>query len=329
MKIRMIVMVTAATGLIIISVSMFLWNAKLYALIYHIQQQNPSLPNSSMIHDTSKHQVLLTIFTTLKNVKDRVGIHTNTIRNWALFLPHIQPVLLTTYIDSLSKTARHSGWIVLTWSDGKEIGLPKLKSLYFTVMNHTNHSSIFYGFCNADILFDEGLLETLKVVAIELEHLTTPMLIGQRTNVKLSMLTNPDDFYQWFNITTAEGSLFRQDAEDYFFIGNAHDFIWDKLKDVAVGLPGYDNYLVVMAIRHNISVIDATNTIKAVHQTGKDGNYAGHHRKNVGYNYKVIGEFGYDAGVTSNAQYITIQNNQHRIQLQERKCHDHNEKTCK
>ena len=44
-----------------------------------------------------KEMPLLTLFTSFKNTTDRVNIQTNTILNWAQFLPKIQPVAFTTF----------------------------------------------------------------------------------------------------------------------------------------------------------------------------------------------------------------------------------------
>ncbi len=40
---------------------------------------------------------LMTLFTTFKNTSDRINVQLNTIRNWAQFLPNIQPVLFSTF----------------------------------------------------------------------------------------------------------------------------------------------------------------------------------------------------------------------------------------
>ena len=40
---------------------------------------------------------LMTLFTTFKNTSDRINIQLNTVRNWAQFLPNIQPVLFSTF----------------------------------------------------------------------------------------------------------------------------------------------------------------------------------------------------------------------------------------
>ncbi len=40
---------------------------------------------------------LMTLFTTFKNTSDRINVQLNTVRNWAQFLPNIQPVLFSTF----------------------------------------------------------------------------------------------------------------------------------------------------------------------------------------------------------------------------------------
>ena len=58
-----------------------------------------------------------------------------------------------------------------------------------------------------------------------------------------------------------------------------------------IGRRGYDNWLVQHALRNNVSVIDATKTLVALHQTGTDGNYAGHNHPDKDYNMKILGPF--------------------------------------
>ena len=50
------------------------------------------------------------------------------------------------------------------------------------------------------------------------------------------------------------------------------------MKDVVIGRPGYDNYLVARAVaeRGRVSSVDVTNALVALHQTDDDGVKAGH-----------------------------------------------------
>ena len=61
-----------------------------------------------------------------------------------------------------------------------------------------------------------------------------------------------------------------------------------------------------MAITSGVSVIDASLTIGALHQTSDDGNKSGFNNRDANYNNKLIGLFNYSIGVTSNAQTRTI-----------------------
>ena len=63
------------------------------------------------------------------------------------------------------------------------------------------------------------------------------------------------------------------------------------MADVVVGRPAYDNYLVALAIQQNVTVVDATDTLLAVHKTDQDGNVVGHHNKDKAFNAICIGKF--------------------------------------
>jgi len=132
------------------------------------------------------------------------------------------------------------------------------------------------------------------------------MVIGRRTNVLLdnesdSLLYLPEDVTQ---AARKRGELFQENAEDYFFIAY-NDFPWHHVIDVVVGRTAYDNYLVKTAIDQSITVVDATATLLAVHQTDVEGNFAGHEPEDYKVNAKRIGKFSYKCGTTINAQYVT------------------------
>ena len=102
--------------------------------------------------------------------------------------------------------------------------------------------------------------------------------------------------------------MFQTNALDYFITTHS-GYPWRSIPNFVVGRVGYDNWLVVTAIRRNISVIDATLTLSALHQTGLDGNFAGHTYKESGernVNLKMAGYyFDYSTGVTTCSHFIT------------------------
>ena len=132
------------------------------------------------------------------------------------------------------------------------------------------------------------------------------LIVGKRWNHKINsdqtVYTN-DPLWKQDKVrslaTSPHSELFGPDAEDYFFV--TKNFPWGGIKEVVVGRPGYDNYLVARAIQLRVNTIDASLTISAVHQTGSDGNFAGHNvkvNKDMSYNHKLIGRFSYRAGRT-------------------------------
>ena len=132
------------------------------------------------------------------------------------------------------------------------------------------------------------------------------MVTGRRTNVQwLSNETMqlPD------NVTLAakkRGRLFLLEAEDYFFIAN-NAFPWHRVpSNLVIARPGYDNFFVATAIMNNVSVVDATNTLLAVHMTDREGNLAGSKNRDMLFNKRLIGKFNYYRGMTSSAQYATL-----------------------
>ena len=70
--------------------------------------------------------------------------------------------------------------------------------------------------------------------------------------------------------------------------------------------------MVATAIINHVSVIDASETIGALHQTTVDGNKAGFKNSNFKYNYDVIGNFNYALGYTSNTQTRTVWDQLHQ-----------------
>ena len=66
---------------------------------------------------------------------------------------------------------------------------------------------------------------------------------------------------QYIEKQAKQGYLFQTDAEDYFIFTKG-TLPWDQIKDVVIGRPGYDNYLVhfVYYRRDAISLIDTTNS---------------------------------------------------------------------
>jgi len=81
-------------------------------------------------------------------------------------------------------------------------------------------------------------------------------------------------------------------------------FPWHDILDFVIGRPGYDNWLVIQAIKWNVTwSIDLSLTIHALHQTGPEGVLSGwntpEHKTTLYVNRKMAGKkYNYNMGRT-------------------------------
>ena len=130
------------------------------------------------------------------------------------------------------------------------------------------------------------------------------MVIGRRWNVRWNenlTLYLPEQVTQ---IACAYGTLHIVIAVDYFAVAR-NEFPWHRLPDVVIARRGYDNFLVMMAIEQNVSVVDVSQTMVAVHQTDDEAMAKWRHRVKHEINMKLLGKFRPGKGTTASAQYVT------------------------
>jgi len=68
---------------------------------------------------------------------------------------------------------------------------------------------------------------------------------------------------------------------------------------------GYDNFLVILALQQNVSIVDVTRTLIAVHQTDSEAKDARRHSKEHEINMRVLGRVDSRKGSTLQSQYLT------------------------
>lgn len=191
-------------------------------------------------------------------------------------------------------------------------GFPLFRDMMATAERRAIADGIrFYGYTNGDIIFAEDLTLTLDHIRaamdagfFERHHITQQehdvtghkpmMILGRRTNFQFDRQAagagSNAKFYDVFDrshvcasshdflLMATDGDLMPEYAIDYFiFTAGAID--WSKFPKYLVGNVAYDQALIGHARRAGTVVIDATNTIHAFHQTGSDGNKAGHVRQ--------------------------------------------------
>jgi hypothetical protein len=190
--------------------------------------------------------------------------------------------VFTTTIKDLWINTGHAPQNILNDTLTNPHGTPYLSSIVEQVELACPLTVPFVAYVKADILFDTGFFPTLKGVhdwmnaSGELveplsnrsirEERKRVMLVGKRRNHPLLGFIHTNDL----SSLTSEWDIPR--AQDYFIMSrNLID--WTSLPNFVVGRVAYDNALVDWAY-HHAYLIDATQTILALHQSTADGNRA-------------------------------------------------------
>ena len=135
--------------------------------------------------------------------------------------------------------------------------------------------------------------------------LNRTLVIGRRWNVYWHNMSLP--IYlpgHVAQIAKRRGILWRLDAVDYFVIAK-NKFPWHCLPDVVIARRGYDNYLVMIAVEQNVSVVDISNNLVAVHQTDTQAKARDRHHIASEYNMRLLGTFTSTRGRLTSSQYLT------------------------
>jgi len=219
---------------------------------------------------------LLTMFTTFVKAKEREIIQENVLHNWRLVMQNTTLVLFETPgTEPLSQVASSLGWLVLPLPRMDRYGVPFIVEMFQKTFDVSN--STYYGYCNGDILFSDDFLSNIR--ALEENKLRKSVLLsGQR----IDKFVDPrqQNFTSAYVADTAKkGKLHIVAGIDYFVIAKDGHFL-DKVPDLVLGTPAWDNIFVDIAVKNNITTIDGTQTLTALHQS-----YNG--RYNTGHKVKV------------------------------------------
>jgi hypothetical protein len=177
----------------------------------------------------------------------------------------------------------HHALVVRQFPTNKE-GTPLLRGMYKHVANATEKECgdrskelTFDAYSNGDIVFTMGLVDTLRQIRLGWAREVAAgarkgvLIVGKRTNTEFhsQALATDDDVVK----LAKSGKLFQSDAQDYFLYSRgARD--WNIMPDFVVGRRAYDNWLVDNAYHDaGMDLIDASNTVLAVHLTAADGTH--------------------------------------------------------
>ncbi len=252
--------------------------------------------------------IIATTMVDAKEDRTKRMIQRNTLRGFMAQTPvdAIHPIVFT---DSATLAAQVREETVAVHGDGLETAVPIPEMMHgFPTMRGIMREAAaaarkagaaYYGYANGDILFTEDLVVTLRLVSEASranffsrstqdglafrEHPGT-MIIGRRTNFEFADYSDrldhekPCELSELFLNMAKDGMPMVPHAIDYFIFSTEALVDWDRFGDWIVGNVAFDQYVVKYADGANLRIVDATDTIHAFHQTGPDGNGAGHVR---------------------------------------------------
>ncbi|KAK2150674.1 hypothetical protein LSH36_396g06009 [Paralvinella palmiformis] len=271
----------------------------------------PSGGDKRQLNKHPKREVgspIVTMFTTIRDVHCRKAIHKRLINNWLALPPGLDPVLFVPFTEHNSSwisSAIANNWRV-RFLYGLRKNLPILSAMFKEVLALS--TTPFVGYANADLLFDASLISTLRLLSQRLNVSNEKILIvGRRRNVDTAAV-NLGSGSDLTKISEMEKIGLHQDnAQDYFIISR-QSVPWNEVPDFVVGRIGYDNWFVSKAQDWNMTLIDASRTILAVHQSGIDGFNSGWttvSKESKYMNYWLVKNFSYKRGFTRFAPFYT------------------------
>lgn len=227
----------------------------------------------------------LTIFTTWVYDKEKLSLNNRTLHNWRS-LTGVN-VIVFSNCSKVKQISEEAGWTVLPVTR-EAADCPVLPNMFLEAQQ--KFKSNFYGYANGDLLFSNGLMNTLQKIFCKFRNDKRLLIVGKRTNVFASLLKeiNSRSGMEVEDYAIKYGKRFQPDALDYFITNQL--FPWDDFLPLVVGRRGYDNWVLAFARYNNFTVIDASDSVTCLHQTlDERGNYEGLHKgKHNDYNIDII-----------------------------------------
>ena len=228
----------------------------------------------------------LILFTTMYKSTEKEKVSDLVLDLWKSWRPAIQPLVFTSDSDVITNIIQH-GWPSLPEPRKNPacFGPPLFPNMFIDAMHYYN--STFYGFANADIVFDNGLAHTIKALSRNKSLINKPVLIiGKRIIFDFlkygHLLSKPDDV----SVLKDLGEEIHWSSDYWITTGS---FPWGKLLPLTVGRPFFDRWTMAYAVENdNITVIDTSATIKAMHMTTQDGNISSWLKPGNDCNVKLI-----------------------------------------
>ena len=226
----------------------------------------------------------LLLFTTMYKSEEKVGVLEKLFNLWASWIPAIKPLVFTSD-PAIEQDANSYNWPYLPEKKDPDcFGPPLFPNMFIDAM--ANYDSTFYCYANSDIIFDKGLLDTIRFFEKNETLMRQPFVaVGKRIYFDFEkyghLMQTADDVSELAN--TGEEIHW---SSDYWV--TTKQFPWEEVLPISVGRPLFCRWIIAYAIERKLTVIDTSKTIKAVHLTTQDGNRSSWDKPGNDCNARII-----------------------------------------
>lgn len=151
---------------------------------------------------------------------------------------------------------------------------PLVRDIFLNTIQ--SYNTPFYMYANGDNLYDFSLIHTINGVmsAVKSGTIRSKLLIvGQRFDLDYKGTIQQE--YEIGNLHV-RSKIHPPVAKDYFIV-TKDTFEWENFPDFYIGRRWFDSYIVQSAFFNEVELIDATLTIRMIHQVKRDGYWSSMH----------------------------------------------------
>jgi hypothetical protein len=232
---------------------------------------------------------MITFFTTPKPFTGHIAIiQRNALLSWKRVAPRAE-ILLIGPEPGAAEITRELGLIHLPNVRRNEHGTKYLASIFGQAERLAHHDLLCY--VNCDILLTSDFLPSLRTVAAAHQRF---LLAGRRRDLDICeplQFDSPNWEASLRARARRDGRLRPPQWIDYFVF--PRNLYGESMPEFVIGRPGWDNWLLWHARNTGVPLVDATDSILAVHQ-------------NHDYSYHPQGEAGVWEGEEARRNYALL-----------------------
>ncbi|TAK09087.1 glycosyltransferase family 2 protein [bacterium] len=203
---------------------------------------------------------MITMFSVPKPFRHHIGIiQRNAVQSWTLIRPRPE-IILFGDDEGTAEVAKSFGVRHVPKVARNEYGTPLLNDPFEQAKRLATYDLLCY--VNADIILMSDFLEAVRRI-VRWKHRF--LMVGRRWDIDIKEYV--DFTMGWENRLRArvncQGQLHPSTGIDYFVFPRR---MWGDIPPLAIGRTTWDNWLIYQARAMHVPMIDATDSIMAVHQ---------------------------------------------------------------